>query len=101
MWRLGFPERRVYGSEVAIMKRAPPPQTGGGDRMKPSTAVTVHGGGGWAEGRRVGWGGRRLERGRGGHHGDEQRCTAGYRRAGSTAPPLAPSNWLARVAVVD
>lgn len=31
-----------YGSEVAIMKRAPPPQTGGGDRMKPSTMVTVH-----------------------------------------------------------
>lgn len=91
MWRLGFPERRVYGSEVAIMKRAPPPQTGGGDRMKPSTAVTVHGGGGREE-TVCGWGG---------HHGDEQRCTAGYRRAGSTAPPLAPSNWLVRVAVVD
>lgn len=31
-----------YGSELAIMKRAPPPQTGGGDHMKPSTPVTVH-----------------------------------------------------------
>lgn len=97
MWRLGFPERRVYGSEVAIMKRAPPPQTGGGDRMKPGTAVTVHGG------RRGGvWGGVGGVSGGGrGRHGDEQRCTAGFTRAVSTAPPLAASNWLVRVAVVD
>lgn len=71
-----------YGSEVAIMKRAPPPQTGGGDRMKPSTTVTVHRG---QRGAVWEW-----------HHGKEQWCDAGCIRSAPTYCSVTAVHCVAR-----